>query len=140
MIEISSQIQDLASQFTEEASSLTDVITGAAIGAVAGFLLGPIGWIGLGLYAAWNFFFGEEETEEQKREKAKHKALNKEERQRVYNEFDSNWDNICSQIHNSIDSAINNNSDVRRKVNNQCKKVLQDYADECLRQTRLMLD
>lgn len=137
---VSYQIKELASSFTEEASVLTSAITGAAIGAVAGFLLGPIGWIGMGLVAAWNFFFGEEETEEEKREKAKYKALDSDERQRVYNEFDNNWDNICEQIHNSVNDALRNNADIRRKVNSQCKKVLKEYADECLRQTRLMLD
>lgn len=136
---ISNQIQDLASTFTESASEWTRVITGAAIGAVAGFLLGPIGWIGMGLVAAWKFFFGEEETEEEKREKAKLKDLNAEQRQRVYDEFDNNWNNICEQIESAIDEALDN-PHIKNKVNNQCGTVLREYAEECLRQTRLMLD
>ena len=59
---ISDQIQELASSFTESASEWTGVLTAGAIGAVAGFLLGPIGWIGMGAVALWNAFFGEEET------------------------------------------------------------------------------
>lgn len=136
---ISNQIQDLASTFTESASEWTGVITGVAIGVVARFLLGPIGWIGMGLVAAWKFFFGEEETEEEKREKAKLKDLNAEQRQRVYDEFDNNWNNICEQIESAIDEALDNPR-IKNKVNNQCGAVLREYAEECLRQTRLMLD
>ena len=136
---ISDQIQDLASTFTESASEWTGVITGAVIGAVAGFLLGPIGWIGMGLVAAWKFIFGEEETEEEKREKAKWKDLDAQQRQRVYDEFSNNWSGICEQIDDAITDALNNPT-MKSKVNNQCKTVLREYAEECLRQTRLMLD
>lgn len=136
---ISGQIQELASSFTESASAWTGVLTGAAIGAVAGFLLGPIGWIGMGAVALWNAFFGEEETEEQKREKAKYKALDAEQRLKVYNEFDAKWGEICEQIEDSINEALSD-STIKNKVNSQCKSVLREYAEECLRQTRLMLD
>lgn len=136
---ISDQIQDLANSFTESASEWTGVLTGAAIGAVAGFLLGPIGWIGMGAVALFNAFFGEEETEEQKREKAKYKALDTEQRAKVYNEFDNKWGDICSQIEDSIEESLSD-STIKNKVNSQCKSVLREYAEECLRQTRLMLD
>ena len=136
---ISEQIQELASSFTESASGLTGVLTSAAIGAVAGFLLGPIGWIGMGAVALWNAFFREEETEEQKREKAKYKALDAEQRLKVYNEFDAKWGEICEQIEDSINEALSD-STIKNKVNSQCKSVLREYAEECLRQTRLMLD
>lgn len=136
---ISDQIQELASSFTESASEWTGVLTAGAIGAVAGFLLGPIGWIGMGAVALWNAFFGEEETEEQKREKAKYKALDAEQRLKVYNEFDAKWDEICEQIEDSINEALSDSA-IKNKVNSQCKSVLREYAEECLRQTRLMLD
>lgn len=136
---ISDQIQDLASSFTESASGWTDVLTGAAFGAVAGFLLGPIGWISVGAVALWNALFGEEETEEQKREKAKNKDLDAEQRAKVYNEFADKWDDICIQIKDSIENALGD-SVVKNKVNSQCNSVLREYAEECLRQTRLMLD
>ena len=125
--------------FTESASEWTGVLTAGAIGAVAGFLLGPIGWIGMGAVALWNAFFGEEETEEQKREKAKYKALDAEQRLKVYNEFDAKWGEICEQIEDSINEALSDSA-IKNKVNSHCKSVLREYAEECLRQTRLMLD
>lgn len=136
---ISEQIQELASSFAENASKRTSVLTGAATSAVAGFLLGPIGWIGMGAVALWNAFFGEEETEEQKREKAKYIALDAEERLKVYNEFDAKWGDICEQIEFAIYDALSDSS-IKNKVNTQCKPILREYAEECLRQTRLMLD
>lgn len=136
---ISDQIQELASMFTESTSEWTGVLTAGAIGAVAGFLLGSLGWIGVGAVALWNAFFGEEETEEQKREKAKYKALDAEDRLKVYNEFDAKWDEICEQIKESIDEVLSD-STIKNRVNTQCKSVLREYAEECLRQTRLMLD
>ena len=45
---VSNQIKELSSFFAENTSEWTGIITGTAIGAVAGFLLGPIGWIGMG--------------------------------------------------------------------------------------------
>jgi hypothetical protein len=136
---VSNQIKELSSFFAENTSEWTGIITGTAIGAVAGFLLGPIGWIGMGLVAAWKIFFGEEETEEQKRAKAKNKSLNIVERKKVYEEFENNWENICMQINDSIMKALDKPS-LRIKVNNQCKTILHEYAEDCLRQTRIMLD
>ena len=83
--------------------------------------------------------FGEEETEEQKRAKAKNKSLNIVERKKVYEEFENNWENICMQINDSIMKALDKPS-LRIKVNNQCKTILHEYAEDCLRQTRIMLD
>ena len=136
---ISDQIQELASSFTESASEWTGVLTAGAIGAVAGFLLGPIGWIGMGAVALWNAFFGEEETEEKKREKEKYKTIDAEHVLKVYNEFDAKWGEICEQIEDSINEALSDSA-IKNKVNSQCKSVLREYAEECLRQTRLMLD
>ncbi|MBQ0102875.1 MAG: hypothetical protein KBS99_01700 [Prevotellaceae bacterium] len=137
---ISDQIQSLANTFTESADGWTNVITGAAIGAVAAFIFtGPIGWIaGIGTFL-WNTIFGENETEEEKREKARYKDLNAEERLKVYNEFSNNWDDISGKVHNAILNVLADSS-IKQKVNSQCKAVLRKYAEDCLRQTRLMLD
>ena len=43
------------------------------------------------------------------------------------------------QINDSIMKALDKPS-LRIKVNNQCKTILHEYAEDCLRQTRIMLD
>ena len=133
---ISSQIQEISKMF--EGKDWTNFLTTAALGAVVAFFFsGPLGWL-TGLYALYNRFFNNE-TEEERRERAMSKNLNKEERERVYNEFKNNWSNICNQIDDAIDSALSNPK-IKNKVNTQCKSILREYAEECLRQTRLMLD
>lgn len=135
---ISNQIQELASTLTESASALTNTVTGAAFGAVGAFLLGPIGWIaGLPqiLRAIGSIF----KTEEEKRLDAKRRDLDKDQRQRVYDEFNNKWSDICDTIHHTTVNALAD-SEIEYKVNSQCNKVLREYAEECLRQTRLMLD
>lgn len=136
---ISSQIKDIAHEFEENASAWTGAITGAAIGAFAAFVFGgPIGWIaGIGTLL-YNAFFNNK-TEEEKKEEAKRKKLDSDERERVYNEFENKWGEICEKIHVSVEDALYD-EDMKKKVNTQCNKVLRSYAEECLRQTRLMLD
>lgn len=136
---ISGQIQEVAATITDSASEWTGVVTSVAIGAVAGFLLGPIGWIAMGAYAFLKGIFGQEESEAEKREKAKYKELDSEQRLKVYTEFDNKWPSICDEISEAISDALADSS-VRKKINDQCKPVLRQYAEECLRQTRLMLD
>lgn len=137
---ISDQIQEMANDFAENFSEWTEYLTGAAVGAVAAFLFtGPIGWIAGGLTLFYKALFGEEETEEEKREKAMNKPLNRGERFRVYTELEAKWDDTCAQISDAITNVLDNNS-VKNKVNTQCKSILRNYAEECLRQTRLMLD
>lgn len=136
---ISGQIQEVASSISENATEWTGIVTNVAIGAVAGFLLGPIGWIAMGAYAFFKGFFGKEETEAEKREKAKYQELDSEQRLKVYNEFDNKWGTICAQISDAVSDALEDPS-LQEKVNAQCQPILRKYAEECLRQTRLMLD
>lgn len=136
---ISAQIQEVAGTITANASQWTGVVTDVAMGVVAGFLLGPIGWIAMGAYAFFKRIFGEEESEAEKREKAKYKDLESEDRLKVYHEFEDRWGGICGEISEAISEALDDTS-LRKKVNDQCKPVLRQYAEECLRQTRLMLD
>lgn len=136
---VSTQIQEIAGTFSESSSDWTDIVKDAALGGVAGFLLGPIGWIGAGIYAFFKYLSGNNESEEEKREKAKHKDLDEEQRLKVYNEFSQKWDHICDKIDDAVDGALDDYS-IKQKVNSQCELVLRKYAEDCLRETRLMID
>lgn len=137
MSSISEQIQDMASSFTEDVSVWSTVITNGVIGVIGG-LIGPIGWVCIGLKLLWDWFSGE--TEEEKQEKAKFRDLDAEDRQRVFDEFENRWEELCDQINQSIGTALFEDENMSRNFNKQCNKVLKNYADECIRQTRIMLD
>lgn len=137
---ISRQMHDLSASLIETSSMWGELFTGAAIGTVAAFILGgPLTMLaGLGAMA-YKFFFGDNETEEEKREKAKYRALGYDERLRVYNEFDNNWSSITAEIDEAVDDALDDPA-LKRKINSQCDKILRDYANECIRQTRMMIE
>ena len=138
---ISNQISNLADTFSESTSGLNDIVTGAAVGIATAFIAtGPLGWLAGGAYLAYKWLFDDDESEEEKRAKAKQKELDKESRQKVYDEFEKNWDNICEQIHDAVTGALYDDDKTRKSVNKQCKEVLQTYTEECLRKTRLMID
>lgn len=124
---------------------LKDITAGIAGGAIAGaiFMLlgGPLAWI-LGGAAAFftNYFFGDNDSEEEKRQKARMKDLNKDSRQKVYEHFETHWDEITSQIYNSVQTAITSNLRLKTAIESQSKKIISDYAKECLLQTRSMIE
>lgn len=138
---ITDQVRALSASFMENSSGLVAGIAGAAIGgAIAMFLGGPLAWLigGGALLAKW--MFGEEKTEEQKRQEAMEKALDSEQRQKVFDEFSNNWNDICQKVHSSVERSIRGNYSLKQKINSQSKATLEAYAKECIAQTRLMVE
>jgi len=78
-------------------------------------------------------------TEEEKEEKAKNKMLNKEERQSVYNTFADKWDEITSNIQDSVVSAIANNKQLERSIKATALNTLKSY-ENALREARILVD
>lgn len=136
---LTQQMQEISSTFIEDSSNLIQGIAGAAIGgAVAMLLGGPLAWLIGGGYLIGKFFFGEEKTEEQKREEALAKKLNTDARIKIYSEFD--MDSISAKVRNSVTQSINSNYKLRQTINEQSKKTITEYANECIAQTRLMVE
>jgi len=141
---ISEQMRAISSDLMDS-GFLKDITAGIAGGAIAGaiFMLlgGPLAWI-LGGAAAFfaNYFLGDNDSEEEKKQKARMKDLNKESRQKVYDHFETHWDEITSQIQTSVQNAIYSNSKLQAAIETQSKKIILDYAKECLIQTRSMVD
>ena len=138
---ISDQVRALSASFMESSSGLVAGIAGAAVGgAIALFLGGPLAWlIGGGALLA-NWIFGEEKTEEQKRQEAMAKDLDRDSRQKVYDEFSNNWNDICQKVYTSVNNSIRGNYSLKQKINSQSKATLEAYAKECIAQTRLMVE
>lgn len=140
---IAEQMRQLSSNFTDGGivNGLVTGIAGAAVGgAIAMLLGGPLAWlIGGGAILA-NWFFGEEKTEEQKRQEALAKDLDHDQRQQVFDEFNNSWEDICNKIQKAVEQSIRSNYTLQRTIQSQSKATIESYVKECIEQTRLMVE
>jgi hypothetical protein len=140
---IAEQMRQLSSNFTDGGivNGLVTGIAGAAVGgAIAMLLGGPLAWlIGGGAILA-NWFFGEEKTEEQKRQEALAKDLDHDQRQQVFDEFNNSWEDICNKIQKAVEQSICSNYTLQRTIQSQSKATIESYVKECIEQTRLMVE
>lgn len=140
---IAEQMRQLSSNFTDSGivNGLVTGIAGAAVGGVIAMLLGgPLAWlIGGGAILA-NWLFGEEKTEEQKRQEALAKDLDHGQRQQVFEEFNNNWEDICNKIQKAVGQSIRSNYTLQQTIQSQSKATIESYVKECIEQTRLMVE
>ena len=102
---------------------------------------GPLAWVLLGGYFLKKYFWDEEETEEQKRQKAMSKDLSADARQQIYDAFfNEKWDEVSKSVENKVKNAIYGNNSLKKRINEQSQKTIQEYAQECINQTRLMVE
>ena len=140
---ISEQMRTISSDLMDSGlmKDIAAGIGGAAVGgAIAMLLGGPLTWLIGGAAFLASVFFGDNESEEEKKQKARIKDLNKESRQKVFDHFSDNWDDITNQIFKSVQSSIMSNYHLRTTIEEQSEKIITDYAKECLAQTRLMVE
>lgn len=139
-IDMSGVIREISSQIETESSNWGGVIAGAGIGAAVAMILGgPLAWIigGGALLGKW--LFGEEETEEQKRQKAMKKELSSEERAAVCNTLSEKWEEITDSIHRSVFGSLQNNRKARHDVSKSVDSLMGAYRD-ALQKARIMVD
>lgn len=140
---ITEQMRELTSTLTDSGimQDIVAGVAGAAIGgAVAMLLGGPLTWlIGGGVLLA-NWLFGDNDSEEEKRRKARMKDLDSDARQKVYNHFEANWSDIEKNIYDSVSRAIKGNTNLRNIINSQSKDIISAYTKECISQMRLMVE
>ena len=140
---ISEQMRTISSDLMDSGlmKDIAAGIGGAAVGgAIAMLLGGPLTWLIGGAAFLASVFFGDNESEEEKKQKARMKDLNKESRQKVFDHFSDNWDDITNQIFKSVQSSVMSNYHLRTTIEEQSEKIIIDYAKECLAQTRLMVE
>ena len=146
MRELTTQMGDIGASFAAETGSISEAVTSVAISGAVGFGLGmlvggPLAWILLGGYFVGKWLFGEEETEEQKKQEAMAKDLDKSARQQIYDAFfNEKWDEVEGRIANKVHQAVFGNTSLRKRINEQSSKVIREYAQECINQTRLMVE
>lgn len=147
--DISEQMNQIGADFAAEAGSFTEDVANVAIDGAVGFGLGmliggPLAWILAGGYLAVKYLFGKEESEYEKKQKAMAKDLDSSSRSQVYNAFfdesEGKWNEVAQSIANAVHKAIYVNQSLKKKINEQSQKIIYDYAQECINQTRSMLD
>ena len=140
---VSEQMRELSSTLTDSnfMEGIVAGVAGAAIGgAVAMLLGGPLTWlIGGGVLLA-NWLFGDNDSEEEKRRKARMKDLDSDARQKVYNHFEENWSDIEKNVYDSVYEAIKGNANLKELINSQSKEIITSYTKECISQMRLMVE
>ena len=131
-------MDEISSKIEKESAGWGKVIAGAAIGGVIGFIFPIIGIIG-GLALLAKSFFGEQESEEEKQAKAMSKRLGKDERQRVFNSLNENWEDMCKSMEDSVYNAITSDNKIESSIQKAISDILSAYK-ESLKSARLLID
>ena len=80
-----------------------------------------------------------EETEEQKQDKAMSKSLDKEDRQKVFNSLQENWDCMQESMASSIHDALTADANIKKSINGAVKKILNAYKEN-LKSARVLIE
>lgn len=139
-IDMTDAIREISSQIETDSASWGGAVAGAAVGAIVAMLVGgPVTWIvgGAAILGAW--LFGEEETEEEKREKALKKDLSKDERQKVYTELLKKRSEILASIKDTVFKSLRQNQKVRKEVTTAVDSLMQAYQ-EAIKKSRILVD
>ncbi len=139
---IEAEMKRIGEEFVDE--PMLEVLGHLAVGLVGGVcgvllpfvFAGPLYIFIIGLIFVRQFF----QNEEEKKEKALKKALGKDQRRTVYDEFMKEWNKVCQTINTSVDKEIRNNQALKKTVDTQSKKTLRELAEICIREARLKLE
>ena len=139
---IEAEMKRIGEEFVDE--PMLEVLGHLAVGLVGGVcgvllpfvFAGPLYIFIIGLIFFRQFF----QNEEEKKEKALKKALGKDQRRTVYDEFMKEWNKVCQTINTSVDKEIRNNQALKKTVDTQSKKTLRELAEICIREARLKLE
>ena len=139
-LNMDSVMKELATSIETESSNWGGMIAGAGVGAAVAMILGgPLAWIIGGGALLGKLFFGESETEEDKKRKAMQKSLSGEERAQVCNGLSEKWDDIVETIKDSVFGSLRRNSQAKRDLSNMVDGILKAYKD-ALKKSRIIVD
>jgi hypothetical protein len=69
------------------------------------------------------------------------KDLDKSARQQIYDAFFAEkGEEVADKIATNVKNAIYGNPALKKKINEQSLKVIREYAQECINETRLMVE
>jgi len=131
-------MDEISSKIEEESAGWGQVIAGAAIGGIIGLIFPLIGIIG-GLAILAKTILGEQESEEEKQAKAMSKLLGQDERQRVFDSLNENWEDMCKSMEDSVYNAITSDNNIESSIQKAIADILSSYK-ESLKSARLLID
>lgn len=139
-INMDSVLYGISEKLKVDSNGWGAAIGGAAIGgAVAMLLGGPLTWLigGGALLAKW--LFSEEKTEEQKQAEAMARELDADQRARVFNSINEEWQSICESVADSIKETLTSDKSIKNSINMVSKEFMQAYKDS-LKSARILVD
>lgn len=138
-INLDGVMEAISKNICEESTKWGGIIAGAAIGGVIGVLFPIFGILLGGAAFLAKKFFGETETEEDKRDKAMSRLLDKESRDKVFVSLAENWDDMQGSIRSSIYNALTSDYKIKESINQAVRKLLNSYKSN-LKSARVLID
>lgn len=142
-IKVDSNMSDVINNISEaiasEGSVWTNTITtGIISGTLAWIVGGPLAWILGGAFFIGKLFFGD--SEEEKKEKALKKKLDKDKREKITDGIlNEHWEEIKAKIKDSIYAEVSGNIQIKQSIKQTVKILLDSYKTE-LKNARILVD
>ncbi len=137
-INLDSILHSISEKIASESGNWAGAITGAAVGGAIALLLGgPLAWIVGGAAFLGQMFFGK--SEEEKKQEAMQKELDKDGRAKVFDSISEKWEEIQEDIRQSIYKSISRNKVIKQSINQTTYQLLQSYK-ESLKKARILID
>lgn len=139
-VNLDDMMAELAEKLKDDSSGWGAAIGGAAVAGSVAFLLGgPLMWTIGGALAVGKWLFGNHDSEEDKKKKALAKKLDYDEREKVYDSLEENWENICNSVTESINKSLRGNRNIKDSINTVVRELMQAYKEN-LKNARILVD
>lgn len=136
-INLDSIMQEISNKIYEQSANWGELIGGAAIGGVIGFLFPVLGIVG-GLAILANELFNPKSEAEKQRE-AMSRSLSMTDRKKVFESLEQNWDQMQTDMRNSVFNALTSDQRIVGSINETVKELLLAYKEN-LKAARRLID
>lgn len=135
-IDLDNIMQEISNKIYEQSASWGELIGGAAIGGLIGFLFPVLG------IAAAAYIFGKDllfpKSEEEKKREAMSKQLDLAERKKVFESLEQNWDQMKTDMRKSVFNALTSDQRIVGSINETAKELLSAYRENLIAARRLI--
>ncbi len=136
-IDLGNIMQEISNKIYEQSTNWGEIIGGAAIGGVIGFLFPVLGIVGGLAMVAKELINPKSEAEKQR--KAMSRALSMAERQKVFDSLEQNWGQMEVDMRNSVFNALTSDQRIVGSINATVKELMLAYKEN-LKAARRLID